>query len=274
MNNKLQWVAAAGTISAVVFLTLGVGLSERSWADTLQLVSGENSTCGSATSIAEEVTLPFTAGNSFTIDLPASVRYQPGDKAEVVVSGDTALLDNVRLQDGKMSLDCNPGWFASKLDVIVSGPAITDWTLVGSGDLVLAQIDQPELRLNIRGSGTVGATGRTDSIRVEISGSGDAQLDDMAVASAQFAIRGSGSIEATGTTDTVGVEISGSGDMLLRDLNAKSAHVTIKGSGDAQVTATSDAEAFISGSGNLELSGNPTMRRSEVKGSGDIILVP
>ncbi len=135
MIGKLAFVATAGTIGAAVFLALGIGLSGRDWTDARQLWNATQSTCGSTASIRQKIILPLAAGDGLTIDLPASVRYQPGDTAEAVVSGDPTLLDHVRLEGSRLSLDCDPGWFASGLDVSVSGPAITDWKLLGSGDL-------------------------------------------------------------------------------------------------------------------------------------------
>ena len=235
MIGKLAFVAAAGAIGAAVLLTLGIGLSG-GWVDAAQLIGASQSTCGSAASSQEKVVLPFAAGeDGFTIDLPASVRYRPGEPAEVVVSGDPTLLDHVKLEGGMLSLDCDPGWFASKLDVSMSGPAVTNWTLLGNGDLTLSGIAQPELRLSIRGNGDVAATGHAE---------------------------------------TVGVEISGSGAARLRSLEAKSALVTIRGSGDAQMTASADADVSISGNGNVELSGQPVLRRSDISGNGRIVQVP
>jgi carbon monoxide dehydrogenase subunit G len=107
--------------------------------------------------------------------------------------------------------------------------------LLGSADLSLAQINQPQLHVSIRGSG---------------------------------------SIAATGIADALGLEISGSGKAELKSLTAQSAQVEIRGSGDAQITAEGDADVSISGSGNVELFGHPKLRRSEVRGSGTIVQVP
>jgi len=107
--------------------------------------------------------------------------------------------------------------------------------LLGSGDLTLSQINQPQLRLSIRGSG---------------------------------------SVAATGAADTVGLNISGSGAARLKDLAAKSVQIDIRGSGDAQLSAQADADISISGSGNVELFGRPILRRSEIRGSGRIVQVP
>jgi carbon monoxide dehydrogenase subunit G len=107
--------------------------------------------------------------------------------------------------------------------------------LLGSGDLILSQIDQARLRLSIRGSGSVTATGATGSVDMDISGSGAARL---------------------------------------KGLTSKSAKITIRGSGDAQMTAQVEADVSISGSGNVELSGHPILKRSEIRGSGRIVQTP
>lgn len=235
MNGRLVFVAVAGTIGAVVLLSLGIGLSGRDRVDTMHLWGTMRSSCESPASARQQVTLPFTATDNLVIDLPASVRYQPGDKAEAIVSGDPALLDHVRIEGDRLSLDCDPGWFASRLDVSLSGPAISTWKLLGSGNLTLSQINQPQLRVSIKGSG---------------------------------------SVAATGAVDMVGLDISGSGAARLRDLTAKSVQIDIRGSGDAQMTAQADADVSISGSGNVELFGRPVIRRSEIRGSGRIVQAP
>ncbi|MGY5804718.1 GIN domain-containing protein [Rhizobium sp. LEGMi12c] len=235
MNGKLATVATTGLICASVFLALGIGLSGPDWANAGHWWGGMQSSCGSAASGSRQVILPFSSNGSLAIDIPASVQYQPGGKAEAVISGDPALLDHVRLQGGRLSLDCNPGWSSSKFEVSLSGPLVTDWKVRGSGDLALSQLDQTDLRLSISGSG---------------------------------------SVTATGSARTVDLEVSGSGTARLKELAAQSVKIRIRGSGDAEVTAAADADVSISGSGNIELYGHPVLRRSEVRGSGRLVQVP
>ncbi|AYG69083.1 MULTISPECIES: DUF2807 domain-containing protein [unclassified Rhizobium] len=235
MNGKLATVATTGLICAFVFLALGIGLSGPDWANAGHWWGGMQSSCGSATSGKRQITLPFSSNGSLAIDIPASVQYQPGGKAEAVVSGDPALLDHVRLEGGRLSLDCNPGWSTSKFDVSLSGPRVTNWKVRGSGDLALSQLDQADLRLSISGSGSVTAVGSAHSVDLEVSGSGAARLKDLA---------------------------------------AQSVKIRIRGSGDAQVAAATDADISISGSGNIELYGHPVLRHSEIRGSGRLVQVP
>ncbi len=231
MTRTLAFVATAGLIGAAAFLSLGIALAGPNWRDAVRLSGIGESTCGSSTSTRREVTLPLVVSDSLAIHLPASVHYQPGGKAEAVISGDPALLDHVRLESGRLDLDCDPGWHSSRLKIKVSGPAITVWDLRGSGDLTLSQINQPKLQLTIKGSGDASATGTVDAINLSISGSGEA---------------------------------------MFKDLIAKSVQVDIRGSGDATLTAQVDADVLVSGSGDVELFGRPSMRRSEIRGSGSI----
>lgn len=274
MSRKLAFVATAGSLGAAAFLTLGIALAEPNWTDTSRLFGVGVSTCGKATSDRRQVTLRLEARDSLAIHMPATIRYQPGEKAEVVISGDPALLDHVRLESGRLSLDCDPGWFASRLDVELSGPPIANWELHGSGDLALSEINQPKLALGIEGSGNIDVTGTADEVAVNIAGSGDAALRDLSAKTVQVDIRGSGSVSANGAADAVDVKIAGSGDAAFRGLAAKSVRVKIDGSGDAKLNAQVDADVFVSGSGDVELSGGPAMRRSEVEGSGSIRQVP
>lgn len=235
MTGKLATVATTGLISALVFLTAGIALSGPQWLNAGYWWSAAQSTCRSAAPEKRQITLPFSSDGSLSIDIPASVRYQPGGKAEAIVSGDPALLDHVRLEGGRLSLDCNPGWAASKLNVNLSGPAIADWKVRGSGDLTLSQLDQPELRVTLAGSG---------------------------------------SLAATGSAHAVDLDISGSGAVRLKELTAQSVKINIRGSGDAQITAQADADVSIAGSGGVELFGHPVLRRSEIRGNGRIVQAP
>ncbi|ENN88732.1 hypothetical protein RHSP_43213 [Rhizobium freirei PRF 81] len=235
MNGKLATVATIGLICAFVFLALGAALSGSDLASARYWWDGAQFGCGSQGSGKQQVVLPFNSNGSLAIDIPASVRYQPGGKAEAVISGNPALLDHVRLEGGRLSLDCHPGWSMSRFDVSLSGAPVTDWKVHGSGDLSLSQLDQADLRLTIFGSG---------------------------------------SVTATGSVKTVDLDVAGSGAARLKDLATQSVKLRIRGSGDAQVSAAADADISISGSGNVELYGHPIVRRSEIRGSGRLVQVP
>ncbi len=131
---------------------------------------GMQSSCGSAVSGGQQVILPFSSSGSLTIDIPASVHYQPGGKAEAVITGDPALLDHVRIEGGRLSMDCNPGWSNAKFDVSLSGPLVTDWRVRGSGDAEVAAAADADI--SISGSGNIELYGHPVLRRSEIRGSG------------------------------------------------------------------------------------------------------
>jgi hypothetical protein len=232
MRITLIFIAVTGIFGAFVVLAPGVVLSGWYRADAATV---SRSICGSTASDRTQITLPFTPGASLAITLPGSVRYRPGDKTEAVVTGDPALLDHVHIENDTLSLDCDLVGRSPELEIDLTGPAITDWKLLGSANLTLTDISQRQLQLNIKGSGNVIVAGAVEAVELKISGSGKAQL---------------------------------------KSLVAKSAEIEIRGSGGTQLTAETSADVSIYGSGNVELFGHANLGRSEVRGSGRIIKVP
>ena len=55
-----------------------------------------------------EITLPFTPGDSLRIDIPGTVTYRPGDKAEAVVRGDPELIGHVRIDGRRVTSPGHP----------------------------------------------------------------------------------------------------------------------------------------------------------------------
>jgi autotransporter translocation and assembly factor TamB len=234
MTRSLIFFAVAGLLGIFVVPALSVAPPIPDWARPGTLWRVSQSPCGATTSNRAQVTLPFNPGDRLTIALPGSVRYGPADKAEAIVSGDPALVEHVRIENDTLRLDCEPDGL-SNLEIDLTGPAITDWRLLGSAKLALTDIAQRQLRLTISGSGNV---------------------------------------TAAGAVETIGLKISGSGNAVLKGLVAKSAEIEISGSGHAQLTAEKDADVSISGSGAVKLFGHPNMSRSNVTGSGRIAQEP
>ena len=182
------------------------------------------------------VTFPFEANNSIDIDLPASVSYQPGPKAEAIVTGDPSLVSHVRIADGRLGfdsdIDCAP---VKHLSVRLTAPSITAWGITGDSDLVLSGIDQQKLQLRITGSGHVVASGAVQVVALNVAGSGKAEL---------------------------------------QGLSARSAEIVVHGSGEVQVAAQDTANIVLAGSGIVKLHGHPTQVHSVVSGSGRIENTP
>jgi Putative auto-transporter adhesin, head GIN domain len=121
------------------------------------------------------------------------------------------------------------------------------------------------------GSGSTNVDGviNTDDFKVVLSGSGSVSTS---VKSGQLhaTISGSGSIKLNGSTGDAKIMISGSGQVEAKNLQTESANVVITGSGNVYVKAEKSVSAHITGSGNVEYSGNASVVDSRSIGSGRV----
>lgn len=269
----------------------------RSWAGPLRSCAWTK-TAGSGE--RRTVDLEWPGGDAVKIKIPAQVHYQPGPKPHVSVTGDADLASHVRLRDGTLEwdtvewdklVDCSP---ADDLIVQLSGPAVTTWTLNGSGSLDLADLKQDMLRITMRGSGAVTASGEVHEVSLEAAGSGRADLGRLTTQKTtaningsgglkladsrqdvlRIALHGSGSVTASGAAKEVSLESAGSGRADLGGLIADKASAQIRGSGAVDLAPRQDADISVSGSAIVKLHGAVARINSHVSGSGQIKQVP
>lgn len=184
-------------------------------------------------------TLPWDGSDRLDIEVSAEVTYVQGDTASVVVSGPKEQVEALRLSAGRLTFDDDDGridhvvfgWGDSApLRITVTAPSVNAFNLSSSGDLLIRDYDQPSLFVAIDGSGEVDATGRTDTVELDISGSGEADFSGLLTRDADIEISGSGEA-IVGPTGAARIDISGSGDV---DLTRRPATLnqSISGSGD------------------------------------------
>ena len=294
---SLGIAAACAIITVLTSATEWMDGDHRSWAGTLR-------SCASAkTAGASErrtVDLEWAGGDAVKIRIPAQVHYQPGPKPQASVSGNAELVSHVRLHDGALEwdtmewdrlLDCFP---ASDLVVQLSGPAVTAWTLNGSGELTLSDIKQDVLRVTVHGSTTVTASGETKELSFDAAGSGRADLGrlvaqktsvnmsgstilrlaDVRQDMLRIVMHGSSAVTASGTAREVSLESAGSSRANLGALITEQASAKIHGSGDVDLAPRQDADISVSGSAVVKLHGTVARVNSHVSGSGEIKRVP
>ena len=196
---------------------------------------------------------------------------------KAVIEGDDNLIEYVELSqngDGVLTVDYDDGlniMFLRQMRVYV--PALDGGSIetMGSGDISLAGGTLTGGSFDIRtgGSGDISLSLEADDVRLSVNGSGDM---DMAVKAAVLEVesRGSGDIGISGTAQRMGVSISGSGELEAAGLQAQDADVNLSGSGDAYVTVTGSLTGSVSGSGDLEYSGDPAGVDVSENGSGSI----
>lgn len=184
--------------------------------------------------------LAWPGGTLLEIDLPADVTYTQGPDARVTVSGPQNLVDRIVVDGGRLRFrdDDNGGaphlrFNRERIQITVAAPGVKKFVLNGSPDLTLAAYDQPDLAIEINGSGEVTGTGKTQALSLAIAGSGDAALAQMAAQDAAVSIAGSGNAEVA-AKGAVQVDIAGSGDVVLTQKPA-SLSSNIDGSGDLRL---------------------------------------
>jgi hypothetical protein len=305
MNRRLLSIAVVslgiavtcGILTVLSWATDWTDGDTRAWAGTLR-------TCASAKKAASgerrTVDLEWTASDAVKITIPAQVHYQPGPKPQASVTGDPDLVGHVRLRDGKLEwdtvewdtlVDCLP---ADGLVVRLSGPAVTAWTLNGSGELELSDINQDVLRVIMHGSGALSATGTVHEASLEAAGSGRADLGrlvtqktsanihgsanlklaDIKQDALRITMHGSGVVTASGAAKEVSLESAGSGRADLGRLITERAIARIHGSADVDLAPRQDADISVSGSAVVKLHGAVARINSHVSGSGEIKQVP
>jgi len=297
---SLSLATACGIITVLTSATDWIDGDHRSWPGTLRSCAAMPWSKKTGAGERRTVDLAWTGSDAVKIRIPAQVHYQPGPKPQASVSGDADLISHVRLSDGTLEwdtvewdtlVDCFP---ADDLVVQLSGPAVTAWTLNGSGKLELSDISQDVLRITMHGSGTVTASGEvheasldaagsgradlgrlvTQKTTANINGSADLKLADIKQDLLRITMHGSGVVTASGAAHEVSLDASGSGRADLGQLIAEQASAHIHGSADVDLAPRQDADISVSGSAVVKLHGAVARVNSHVSGSGKIKQVP
>lgn len=215
------------------FLSVTIGASS---------VSGDISGEGAGTRIVgsgkpfaqrRDAQAPF---DSVEVHGSINLKVTRDSKITLTVLGDDNLVDLVETTwDGTtLRVGLLPGYqiqTRNPLEVVATAPRVKRAVLTGSGDIVLKDLSQSELRIDLRGSGDVTAGGSVDQV--------------------ELTVQGSGSIKAG-------------------HLKADIVLAALKGSGDIVAQANETAKVRVSGSGDVRIMGNPVVRDARVTGSGDI----
>ncbi len=143
----------------------------------------------------------------------------------------------------------------------------------GSSKLKADNIEVSECRFNIAGSSRVNVENITAG-KLKISTSGSAWLDihKLQTDSLNSEISGSGKIFLSGKSDSQTVSLSGSSDYNARALKSKNVNLKSYGSSYMEVSVSDSADLILSGSGIINLYGNPPKILSKITGSGSFNL--
>jgi hypothetical protein len=233
MTTRLGWIAAvsfgisaACGLLAVLVATLAGG-DHRSWAAATRTCAAmlwarkSDIQDGMNANESRTVDLEWGGSDAVKVNIPARVHYQPGPKAQASVSGNAELVSHVRMRDGTLEWDTVAECYAANgLTVRLTGPAVPEWTLNGSGQLDLSAVSQDVLHIKMRGSGTITASGEVQEASLDVAGSSNADLSKLATRQASARIRGSAEVDLA-PRDDVDISISGSAVVRLHGAGAR-----------------------------------------------------
>jgi hypothetical protein len=221
MANKFALLGCSGIIVSAVCLTAAGllagnalrGQNRAEWREDIRELFSSRSRCPALSGVAGTRQIPWEGGDEASVRLAGNVHYRPGDSDQVTITGDSALLDHVRVRDGNVRIDCGQR-DGGKLDVTLPGRRFHTFSVMGTGDIDLSGIDQPSLELNVMGTGDIKADGRTEHLEVNVMGSGDADLAGLVVENAELNVMGSGDIDVS-ATERLELSMFGAGDVTL-----------------------------------------------------------
>lgn len=231
MARTLAIVAGTGIAVSVACLALAAAFDDRH-------IGRLFSRCGEGTAVGvtgNTLEVPWESdGNQVTINVPATVTYRPGARTTLLATGSPEALSHLRVRGSRIEFDCR-GLGFEELELILPGERLSDFTLNGSGRLVLEDLNLLEL---------------------------------------EVALHGRGEVEATGTADDVEITMAGSGEARLGRLVAKSMEIDIAGKGEAEIAPEDEVEIMIAGAGEIRLLTEPRSVKQTILGAGEIVRVP
>ena len=180
-----------------------------------------------------------------------------GDFKPVRLEGDENILPYVEIkQEGdQIEIRTRPGYNISPtndLIVYVTAPVYSSIEVSGASD--------------IKGQNKIS---NPENLKLEASGAGDIEMD-VDAPEIRARITGSGSIRLKGQTKDLDIDLSGAGHAYCFDLLSENTKVDISGAGSAEIYASVKLDAQVSGVGNVTYKGNAASVTQHVSGAGSV----
>ena len=194
-------------------------------------------------------------------------RQSSGSKTTVSIYGSDNLVDllEVSAVNGVLQVNIKKGVKIlsgeRRLKVIASSPSLKEVDIKGSADVYLkGTIKGSDLNLNITGSGDIEAENlQYTNLSTFVKGSGDIDVKNVKATTVRTIISGSGDVNLKGSAQWATLTVNGSGDISADKLTATNVVATVSGSGDISCYASKQLDAKVSGSGDIEYKGNPSI---------------
>lgn len=206
---------------------------------------------------------------------PIDLTLRYGSAPSLKVRGEARLLDNVdvRKEGDVLHIGIRGMVLGHRrpLEVELVLPSLEGVTVDGSGDSTVNGFSGERIKVRMEGSGSLHFNGRFREVDAGMSGSGELDLNGgSGIERFDAVLSGSGHLTIVGSTRELQANASGSGELDARHLRADKVQVSQTGSGQSTVRASQTVTASISGSGDIEVIGNPAERSVSRSGSGAV----
>lgn len=258
-------------ISASVALSLALGS-----VSLIAQAGGDDADASVVQSQSSELRQISNSVTNVVINGPLEYTLKPANQAELVVAGDSKLVNRVISKvEGNTLYISTRGMFITTgkrfpVRVELSLPYFDKIQLQGSGDGWLSGFKQNKLELSLQGSGNLSLDGSVNAMQLRQSGSGDVTMKLASMEQLDLAIRGSGDVVIRGQVKTLQISNQGSGLLNLGQLKADYVFLQNSGPGDVKVLATQEIKGRVSGTGDLTVAGKPLKRNLEKQGVGEV----
>jgi len=193
---------------------------------------------------------PFSA-----LELNLAARYvvRNGSAASVLIRGRPEVLERIVIEEHD-----------ERVRIFVPG------VLSDAGQLLIEVETVGLKELQVKGAGEVEARGFSGrDFLLQLPGAANVKLDALDVDKLRVEMDGSGSIEASGRASTERVQIGGAGVFHAADLAADSVEVKVQGVGDVEVMAREKLDVHLSGAGTVRYRGEPKLK-TQIDGAGSV----
>lgn len=159
--------------------------------------------------------LNWDGSNHVELTLPGHARYVRGSDDKLRATGDPQVLAHLKVDSGDIELDCR-GWRSrtKDLEITLPGREFRKFGVAGTGGMTLDRLDQSRLEIEIAGTGSITATGKVDTVKIEIAGTGSADFGKVASREVEVEMAGVGRSDIA-PTERAKIEIAGPGEVVL-----------------------------------------------------------
>lgn len=181
-----------------------------------------------------------------------------GNEGRITITGEENLIPHIitEVNGDRLVIKTENGYNlqpSKSNGIVVQVPfeSLDEVSLIGSGDIISRDLI------------------KSGAFKTKLTGSGDIELE-LEAESVETTLTGSGDIVLQGATQNVVHQLTGSGDIESSKLKAIDAQAFLSGSGDIDLYCSGNLKIRVSGSGDVAYVGNPSKEDSKISGSGDV----